>query len=154
MKKILVIYIVLFSILGCTDEDKNKSTVKENISKPALTETATSNDGEIVLKFEESTYDRTDLKDRIENHKIALASLSNNGIFKLIGDPLLKELRLLINSTFPLIQTTNFYQWRTALFFLLYKMIMSLSSLIRVNPSSLFSSIKQKKICIENSTER
>ena len=38
MKKILVIYIVLFSILGCTDEDKNKSTVKENISKPALTE--------------------------------------------------------------------------------------------------------------------
>lgn len=92
MKKILVIYILLFSILGCTDEDKNKSTVKENISKPALTETATSNDGEIVLKFEESTYDRTDLKDRIENHRSALASLSENGIFKSISDRLLKEL--------------------------------------------------------------
>ena len=92
MRKILVINIILFSILGCTDKIKDNKTVKENISKPVVTEKTTVKNNETFLKFEESTYYRTDLKDRIENHQNALASLSENGIFKSISNPLLKKL--------------------------------------------------------------
>lgn len=90
MRKILVINIILVSILSCTDKDN--SAVKENISKPVATEKTTVKNSETFQKVEQSTYDRTDLKDRIENHRSALASLSDNGIFKSISDPLLKKL--------------------------------------------------------------
>lgn len=92
MRKILVINIILFSILGCTDKVKDISAVKENTLKPVATEKTTVKNSETFQKFEESTYDRTDVKDRIENHQSALASLSENGIFKSISDPLLKKL--------------------------------------------------------------
>ena len=92
MRKILVINIILFSILSCTDKDKDNKAVKENTSKLVITDKTTVKDSETFQKFEESTYDRTDAKDRIENHQSALASLSENGIFKSISDPLLKEL--------------------------------------------------------------
>lgn len=92
MRKILVINIILFSILSCTDKNKDNKAVKENTSKLVITDKTTIKDSETFQKFEESTYDRTDLKDRIENHKIALAALSDNGIFKSISNPLLKKL--------------------------------------------------------------
>ena len=57
-----------------------------------VTEKTTAKNSETFQKYEESTYDRTDLKERTENHQSALASLSNNGVFKSISDPLLKEL--------------------------------------------------------------
>lgn len=92
MRKTLFITAILLSILGCTDVYKNKSAVKENISKPVVTEKTTVKNSETFQKLEESTYDRTDLKDRTENHQSALAALSENGIFKSISDPLLKKL--------------------------------------------------------------
>lgn len=92
MRKILVINIILVSILSCTDKNKDNKAVKENTSKLVITDKTTVKDSETFQKFEESTYDRTDLKDRIENHKIALASLSENGTFKAISTLLLKEL--------------------------------------------------------------
>lgn len=92
MRKILVINIILVSILSCTDKIKDNKTVKENTSKPVVTEKTTAKNSETFQKFEESTYDRTDLKDRIENHQSALAALSDNGIFKSISNPLLKKL--------------------------------------------------------------
>ena len=92
MRKILVINIILVSILSCTDKIKDNKTVQKNTSKPVVTEKTTVKNSETFQKLEYSTYDRTDLKDRIENHKIALAALSDNGIFKSISDPLLKEL--------------------------------------------------------------
>lgn len=92
MRKILVINIILVSILSCNDKIKDNKTVQKNTSKPVVTEKNTVKNSETFQKFEESTYDRTDLKDRIENYKIALAALSENGIFKSISDRLLKEL--------------------------------------------------------------
>lgn len=91
MKKILLINILLLS-LSCKDQVTEKSAVKEENSKPAVTAPTTHKNEEILPKFEESTYDRTDVKDRIENHKKALAALSANKIFKAISIPLLKEL--------------------------------------------------------------
>ena len=91
MKKILLINILLLS-LSCTDQVTEKSAVKEENSKAVVTAPTIHKRQEILPKFEESTYDRTDLKDRLENHKIALASLSDNGIFKVISGPLLKGL--------------------------------------------------------------
>ena len=92
MRKTLFITVLLLSILGCKDQVTEKNIVTENVSKPAVSEKTTAKDTEIFQKFEKSTYDRTDIKDRLDNHKIALASLSNGGIFKAISGPLLKEL--------------------------------------------------------------
>lgn len=91
MKKILLINILLLS-LSCTDQVAEKSAVKKENSKPAVTAPIIHKKQEKLPKFEKSTYDRTDLKDRLENHKIALASLSDRGIFKVISGPLLKGL--------------------------------------------------------------
>ena len=91
MKKILLINILLLS-LSCTDQVAEKSAVKKENSKPAVTAPIIHKKQEKLPKFEESTYDRTDLKGRFENHKIALASLSDSGIFKEISGPLLKGL--------------------------------------------------------------
>ena len=92
MRKTLLTTAIFLYILGCTDKVKDKSAATENISKPMVTEKTTVKNNETFQKFEASTYDRTDLKDRIENHQSALASLSENGIFKSISDPLLKKL--------------------------------------------------------------
>lgn len=92
MRKTLLTTAIFLYILGCTDKVKDKSAATENISKLMVTEKTTVKNNETFLKFEESIYDRTDLKDRIENHRSALASLSENGIFKSISDRLLKEL--------------------------------------------------------------
>ncbi|MBF8456134.1 hypothetical protein IV494_02975 [Kaistella sp. G5-32] len=92
MKKIVLINLILLSIVGCTDQVTEKSAIKENISKPAIREKTAVKEAEIFHKFEKSTYDRTDLKERLENHKTALASLSDRGIFKAISGPLMKEL--------------------------------------------------------------
>ena len=91
MKKILLINILLLS-LNCTDQVTEKSAVKEENSKPAVTAPTTHKNEEILPKFVGYTYDRTDLKEKLENHKIALASLSYSGIFKAISGPLLKGL--------------------------------------------------------------
>ncbi|AZI32437.1 hypothetical protein [Kaistella carnis] len=69
-----------------------KISIKDNILRPEVTEKTTATNAEIFQKFEESTYDRTDLKERLENHKTALASLSDHKIFKAISGPLLKKL--------------------------------------------------------------
>ena len=92
MTKTLFITAIFLSILACTGKVKDNSAVKENTPKPMVTEKTTVKNNETFQKFEASTYDRTDLKDRIENHRSALASLSENGIFKSISDRLLKEL--------------------------------------------------------------
>lgn len=91
MKNILLINILLLS-LNCTDQVTEKSAVKEENSKAVVTAPTTNKNDEKLPKFEESTYDRTDLKERIENHKIALAALSDSGIFKAISGPVLKGL--------------------------------------------------------------
>ena len=91
MKKILLINILLLS-LSCTDQVAEKSAVKKENSKPAVTAPTANKNEEKLPKFEESTYHHTDLKERLENHKIALASLSDSGIFKEISGPLLKGL--------------------------------------------------------------
>lgn len=90
MKKILFINIILLSILGC----KNLGTEKSAVKGPALIEPSLSKGNDIIQKFEQSTYDRTDLKDRIKNHQSTLASLSDHGIFKAISTRVLKELSL------------------------------------------------------------
>lgn len=68
------------------------SSTKENILKPEVTEKTIATTDEIFQIFEESTYARTDLKERLENHKTALASLSDHKIFKAISGSLLKKL--------------------------------------------------------------
>lgn len=92
MRKTLLTTAIFLSNLGCTGKVKDNIAVKENTPQPVVTEKTTVKNSETFQKLEESTYDRTDLKDRIENHKIALAALSENGIFKSISDRLLKEL--------------------------------------------------------------
>lgn len=88
MKKILIIKMMVLSILGC----KNVVTEKSAIQEPAITELSLFKRSDVIQKFEQSTYDRTDLKDRMINHQSALASLSEYGIFKAISTRILKEL--------------------------------------------------------------
>lgn len=90
MKKIVIIKMMVLSILGC----KNVVTEKSAIKEPAITELSLFKRSDVIQKFEQSTYDRTDLKDRMINHQSALASLSEYGIFKAISTRILKELSL------------------------------------------------------------
>lgn len=92
MKKTLVINMILLSVLGCKDQITEKNAVKQNISEPVRTETTTNRGVEKFQKFEQSTYGRTDLKEKMENHQKELTSLSKNGIFKAISSRLFQDL--------------------------------------------------------------